>query len=893
MTGSRDDDAVPASFDARAEPEPEASGSDALTRLRMRAGGELGRGGRGVVTAGFDPVLERNVALKRAHVASPVEEARLLREAQVMARLDHPAVAGVLDLGRDESGALVVVLPVRQGVSFLEAVKAAPPGAPPADLMRALLVAAQAMAHAHARSVVHRDLSGANVRVGEDGAVWVLDWGLAATLDEAAAGGARLGTPGASAPEVLAGQSARCSADVFSLGVLLHWLVVRAAPGGVLRRPPSCPAPLWAVVQHALQVEPSKRYPDAHAFANDLARWLDGQPVSVWKEGPLERLFRVARRTPRLTLALVVGGLVTLTLLSIAGFSAAGAQRRARVATTSLLLDAAERALQEDDVSAARSLAQEVLTSDPASTRARGVMAAVARIAPVTVLERAHTQRGEGRWTLADGGVVEVNLAQRQVMIQGAPPSPLPGGFASVRPSPSGNSVAITVSEAVLLASDHVATLSPCPPGEPIRFAAWRGDSLFALCADNHLVPIQNGATGEPLQVLGLGTLLRGPVAGDFVGPDSLLVANTEGQVAVVSLTTLRIEHVAQAGLGFIHEVVAARDGKSVLLHGERGVGVWRVAEGHLLPTSIRELDGARPEGEAGFVAWSGTREWVLNAEERLSVATNLHGRAAVAWDAVHRRVAVGDAAGTVELFALEGGSLARHLGLPRVIKSLSFSPDGRFLAVGAAGADGLQVFEVSAQGLTLVAGPWEGHPEVRGRHVLFTSPTEVWSFSWGPGPAVARFDSSLGRFVDVPTPAAPPDVRGACTDGRRVVSLDVTGGWTRAGVELARWSPVPHTVACSADLSIVVTAEGRTVHRGEHTFDAEAPVEALAVASDGRLAVCRRDGVVELRDANDAVVFASAAHDGRCGDVVFCDDERALCSVGWDGRLRVLAPPR
>ncbi|MFZ5440242.1 MAG: protein kinase domain-containing protein, partial [Myxococcota bacterium] len=498
-----------ASDDAREEAAVE------LPPLRVQRGGELGRGGMGVVTAAFDPVLERTVAVKHALEPGAASEQRLLREARLAARLDHPAIVGVLDVGRDEEGRLAAVLPVRGGRSLGEAVASASPSQ---ELLRALLVVAQAVAYAHARGVVHRDLSPGNVRLGEEGAVWVIDWGLAATLEDSLRGGFAGGTAGYTAPEQREGRPVDARGDVWSLGALLHLVCTGRAPSAGLERPPGCPRPLWAIVQKALQPAPERRYADAHAFAADLARWLDGQPVEAWPEGWLARLARRARRRPRLAAGVVVGLLAALVATTSAAVLIASAQQRARRATAQLLVESAERALRQDDVATARRLAREALeVSD--SLRARGVLAATARVAAVEltplddgdceVLDELAGARlclragrvsvggsdgveaddatflSGGRWVAVSRGrsVVELRDASGRLLAS----EPLAGGVPRVRVSVDRQVATVTVPEGLIVAREGLTTLRPCTPGHAIRFALARPTRLEVLCADDAL----------------------------------------------------------------------------------------------------------------------------------------------------------------------------------------------------------------------------------------------------------------------------------------------------------------------------------------------------------------------------------------------------------------------
>src|SRR5438067_4653068 len=220
--------------------EPDLSG----TRYQLE--GVAGAGGMGTVYAVLDTELGRRVALKVLDVHDPEVEARLRREAEVLARLEHPGIVPVHDVGRLGDGRAFYTMKLVQG-ERLDRYAARDPSSP--SLLRVFLRIAEAVAFAHARGVLHRDLKPQNVMIGPFGEVLVLDWGLAKVLDDARAGasgrpasklrvpgdtgeGAVLGTPGFMAPEQEAGASgtADARADVFSLGAVLQWLAAPGAP---------------------------------------------------------------------------------------------------------------------------------------------------------------------------------------------------------------------------------------------------------------------------------------------------------------------------------------------------------------------------------------------------------------------------------------------------------------------------------------------------------------------------------------------------------------------------------------------------------------------------------------------------------------------------------------
>ncbi len=866
------------------------------------------------VTSGFDPVLERPVALKRSLRGTPEEDAQLLREARLTAQLDHPAIAPVLDVGLDARGALVCVLHVRQGSSFGEAVRAAPPGVVPAQLLRALLAASQAVAHAHARGVLHRDLSPNNVRLADDGAVWVLDWGLAATREEAAAGGFRGGTSGSTAPEQREGGPTSAASDVWSLGALLHLLCARTLPtGAVTSAPRGVPKPLWAVCQRALSARPEARYPDARAFADELARWLDGQPLAAWPEGPWDRLVRLASRRPRLTVGVIAAALFALGAGFVAVTLVLRAQDTAREATATLLRESAERALAADDVSLARRLATRALASRD-EPRARGVLATLARVAEVERLPSKNTgcevlEVADGEVTcrsakveaaarFASGVLLTASQATARATLRDSS-VPLPGGTPTISMNATRSEAVIVAPEGLVLSNglELGSTLTPCTPGQPVRFAVPRQGGALAFCADDELVQISPTTTERLPRVAGLGSVLRGPVAGDLADDRTLLVGTADGHVGIIDLERSELTWVGPTGLGLLHTVLVSSDGRSAALLGAQGAGLFNLAGGHVLPVE-ESLDGVWRQAGSGFVGARRDGSLVeLRARAQLAVTRGLHGRSALAVHEATRRIAVGDSFGTVQLAHLDEGVQQTIKGPVRVIKSLSFSRDGRFLALGAAGPEGLLVFDTAQTPARRVPGPWGGDPKIRARHVAFLDATHFVFVGWGAPPRAARFDPALERFVDVALPVLPGDVRDLAAREGEFFALDAEGALHHVGLDGVR----EQSTTLNAD-RIAVSTDGvqraastgagywRWGPRSTALSAVSAPVESLAVADDGRIALCRRDGVVELRGADERVLLEAPAHEQRCARVAFCDGQTAICSVGWDGRLRVIS---
>ena len=287
-----DDDAVGRLRDALGTPD--------LSGTRYELLGTLGRGGMGTVYRVLDHELQREVALK---VLDVDDDELLPGEARVAARLEHPGIVPVHDLGRLPDGRLYFTMKLVRG-ERLDRWAAAPRPLP--ERLAVLQRLCETAAFAHAHGVVHRDLKPQNVMVGTFGEVLVMDWGVA-LLRGSGQAGTVAGTRGFMAPEQAAGASdVDARADVHALGALLRWLTGDAAP-----------APLRAIAARATAAAPADRYAGALELSADVGRFLAGEAVQAHREGALERVVRLAARH-RTALLLVAGYLLVRVLLVIA-----------------------------------------------------------------------------------------------------------------------------------------------------------------------------------------------------------------------------------------------------------------------------------------------------------------------------------------------------------------------------------------------------------------------------------------------------------------------------------------------------------------------------------------------------------------------------------------------
>ena len=285
----------------------EAADSPDLEGTRYRLINKLGQGGMGGVYRVEDCTLEREVALKVINIpeCSAGLSARLLQEARVIAKLEHPGIVPVHDAGTLPDGRPYYTMKLVQGKRLDEHLKDVPGLS---DRLRIFLRICDAVAFAHAHGVLHRDLKPANVMIGPFGEVLVMDWGLSKLLgtpvsarnltapeeneiredgsQEGTAHGSVLGTPGYMSPEQTRGDAFLDErADVYSLGVVLEFLLAQGSPQPV-------PRGLTAIRRKAMADDAARRYPKVPDVAVDVAHFLDGLPVTAYREGPLGHAWR-------------------------------------------------------------------------------------------------------------------------------------------------------------------------------------------------------------------------------------------------------------------------------------------------------------------------------------------------------------------------------------------------------------------------------------------------------------------------------------------------------------------------------------------------------------------------------------------------------------------------
>jgi WD40 repeat protein/tRNA A-37 threonylcarbamoyl transferase component Bud32 len=305
---------------------------------------ELGRGGMGVVYQARQIKANRLVALKMIRGdehARPDERRRFATEVEAIARLQHPNIVQVYEVG-EHNGLPFFSMELCPNGSLDRKLAGAPQ--PPDEAAHLVEVLARAMHAAHQKHIIHRDLKPANVLLTEEGTAKITDFGLAKKLDETGKTGASsavLGTASYMAPEQAGGpvREVGPAADIYSLGAILYECltgrppfkamsladtllqVIQEEPVSVCRLQPKVPRDLETICLKCLSKEPHKRYASAEALAEDLRRFQNREPIHARPVGVGERAVKWVRRRP--AVAGLLGGLVLVTVLGFGGVTGA------------------------------------------------------------------------------------------------------------------------------------------------------------------------------------------------------------------------------------------------------------------------------------------------------------------------------------------------------------------------------------------------------------------------------------------------------------------------------------------------------------------------------------------------------------------------------------------
>ena len=305
---------------------------------------EIARGGMGVVYQARQVSLERDVALKmiaNGALANDEQVERFRTEARAAAKLDHPGIVPVYEVG-ESGGQHFYSMALVSGESLHERVQREGP-LPPKEAAVVLKATAEAVHFGHVSGIIHRDVKPQNILLDGDDAPRITDFGLAKhNGSELTADGQLLGTPSYMPPEQAEAKHHRIGvqSDVYSLGATLYYVltgrppfqaastpetlrqVVETEPVPPRRLNPAIPRDLETICLKCLRKNPASRYSDAEALADDLGRWIDRKPILARRVSTIEKTVLWCRRRP------VVVGLMTAVVVIVAVSAFLGARQR-------------------------------------------------------------------------------------------------------------------------------------------------------------------------------------------------------------------------------------------------------------------------------------------------------------------------------------------------------------------------------------------------------------------------------------------------------------------------------------------------------------------------------------------------------------------------------------
>lgn len=378
----------------------------------------LGRGGMGAVYLAerTDGEVEQHVAIKvvRSSADLPVFHERFLRERRILASLNHPGIARLLDAGHTADGQPYLVMEFIDGV----AIDTYCAQFDLRGILKLFLAVCEAVSYAHRNLIIHRDLKPSNILVDSAGRPKLLDFGIAKILDasEDARTLVRILTPEYASPEQMRGEAHSTATDIYSLGAVLRKLLACDGPkmdsptDKTLAPPPSpdIPRDIGFVVRKALRVEPDERYATVDAFAEDVRAFLENRPVRARAGNAWYRARKFVRRywVP-----------VSASAVAVIGLS------------TGLYVANRERAIAEQRFLQVRQLANKVFDIDvairntPGTTKARQLIVSTS----LEYLQKVGAEARGDRDLALEIGSAYVQLAR----VQGVPVNPTLGQFAS------------------------------------------------------------------------------------------------------------------------------------------------------------------------------------------------------------------------------------------------------------------------------------------------------------------------------------------------------------------------------------------------------------------------------------------------------------------------------
>ncbi len=862
--------------DERGRPGDPGAGTGARFFGEYELLGEIGRGGMGIVFRARHVPLNRVVALKTVltgRLADAGELDRFRREAEAVAGLDHPHIVPVYQIG-EHDGQHYFSMKLVEGPSLAARVPRLRDS--PREAAGLLAAVARAVHHAHQRGILHRDLKPSNILLDAEHRPYVTDFGLAKRVEgggDHTRTGAIVGTPGYMAPEQARSEKFLSTAvDVYGLGAVLYELLTGRPPFRaktaldtvlqVLEREPERPRSLnpradrdlETVCLKCLEKDPRRRYGSAEAVAEDLERWLAGEPIAARRAGRAERIAKWLRRHPAATALSAVSGLAALALVGVAvglfynGRLRSSLEETERQRGEAVLERGRFRALK-DAVGYARtmSLAQQAWQD----SRVERVLGLLDELRPGPGEEDRRGFEWHYLWNLCHS---------ERMTLRGHT-----GYVLDVTFSPDGD---------YLASASYDPAQQERPVGEVRVWDTTTGRSLRShpARATGDYGRVAFSADGQRLAGGGFRALRIwdarsgtevATLSGCFLPSDIDTASSADGRHLVTALAETGPARALQ-----IRDATTGKVTRTVTVEGEGGLAAALAPDGKLLAAGTA---GDGPERTAVGL-------WDLSTGERVRTFGRHEGWvSSLAFSPDGRVLAAGCWGGAIHLWdTASGRELRAWKGQPGLVLRLRFSPDGTLLAStsnqGRDNDDPCRAVELWSVETGKPVRSFKGHTG------------KVWGFAFSPDGqslASASFDGTVKvwevaadpeRFVSDPAPEeshplafSPTGERLARANGRTVYVHDA-----RTGEEIFRVDHLGRVLAFSPDGGRLVSVAGswernesRLLAQGVKVWDsatgrelASYPLPAgqdlsgVAVSPDGGYLVVPKDGAVRLCEA-------------------------------------------
>jgi eukaryotic-like serine/threonine-protein kinase len=884
-------------------------------------GAEIGRGGIGRVLLAMDQHLGREIAIKEllqgehGEGVDPELLTRFLAEARITGQLEHPNIVPVYELGRRADGRLYYTMRMVRGETLSAALERARTLAERLVLLSHFAGLCHAIAYAHSRGVVHRDIKPDNVMIGEFGETVVLDWGIAKIQGEPDMPGARqprgvavlgatsrgdlVGTPLFMSPEQARGEIDQIdeASDVWSLGVVLYVLLCGRPPFlgkttqevvalvtlgrhvPVQRREPLAPLELCAVVERALCVDKAERYPSVRELAADVAAFMSGARVRAYDYSALElfrRFYRRHRAAALVALVALLSLIVVATELQRRILSARDrallAERHAldkeHAASQSLAEVFSERALNagaEGDVVAAELYAARALSSGERAD-ARGSVVGQTNLHALTALVQ---DRSFANCTLlASSGRGDVVCAQARELrywsrAAGVCRWDTPEPAARLALSADGQVLLVALSDGRFIAYDTasraVRAQFRAESSVPAALALSEDGSRFLTSSESGWVQLWETASAQPIARLQLAE----PVTARAFAPlgPGVLLGGRLGALLLWDPTT-GTQLSFEGHRGTVTALSFSRRGDWIASAGsDRSLSLWSASTGKRLVPARREL------GNIQSLGWSSDGSLlVFGSDDRmLGLLDVRHPQFAERWRGHAGPVLLASFAGADQLVTLSQFGLRRFsVRAPRLPRELSHkanvlsqafvSPE--LLATAGLAPEGVCLWQIAEERCKTRLPVRDG--QIRALAVHAASQRLALGTSTGVL-TVWNLATALPEHV---LGAAGGQIRSVqfSNDGRQLLSSDSDG-------QAALW-----------DLST-----GNVLQR----FSAAAPSSAAVLDSEqGRVLLGTRTGTLEVWSREGQRLRSLQAHSDWIMDVELHAATRRLATAAGDGKV-------